>query len=217
MVKSLKILITAGPTREYLDPVRFISNSSTGVMGYTIARTAVRRWHKVRLISGPTAIEPPLGLRLTNVVSAREMARQTIESLSWCNCLIMSAAVCDYRPRRVLTGKMNTASLNKNVELVKNIDILKQVSKKKKHNQIITGFALQTDNLLKKAKAKLIAKDLDLIIANELSKKKDPFGKGLTSIMVIDRQGNIYKMNKIKKEKISVFLLDKIEQLCYNS
>ncbi|MCK4422782.1 MAG: phosphopantothenoylcysteine decarboxylase [Candidatus Omnitrophica bacterium] len=217
MVKSLKILITAGPTREYLDPVRFISNSSTGVMGYTIARTAVKRGHKVRLISGPTAIDPPLGIRLTNVISAREMARQTIESLSWCNCLIMSAAVCDYRPKRVLTGKMNTASLNKNVELVKNIDILKQVSKKKKHNRIIAGFALQTDNLLKKAKAKLIAKDLDLIIANELSKKKDPFGQGLTSIMSIDRQGNIYKMNKMKKEKISVFLLDKIEQLCYNS
>lgn len=215
MKKTLKILITAGPTREYLDPVRFISNSSTGVMGYTIARIAVKRGHKVRLISGPTAIDPPSGIRLTNVVSAREMARQTIESLSWCNCLIMSAAVCDYRPRRVLTGKMNTASLNKYVELVKNIDILKQVRAKKKHNQIITGFALQTDNLLKKAKAKLIAKDLDLIIANELSKKKDPFGQGLTSIMVIDRQGNIYKMNKMKKEKISVFLLDKIEQLCY--
>ncbi len=154
-----------GPTREYLDPVRFLTNGSTGKMGYACAAAAIKRGHKVTLISGPVGLARPKGVKLVRVVSSEEMAEAVGEHFNKCDCVIMTAAVCDYRPAKRWTHKMEKSPGGMNLELERTRDILAELGQDKKDKMLI-GFAVQDKGARKRAKQKLVNKNLDAIILN---------------------------------------------------
>lgn len=210
----IRILITAGPTIEPIDPIRFISNLSTGLLGYEVAKEAKKRHYKVTLITGPTHIAPPSKIKLLRIENARELQRELIKELKKNDVLIMASAVSDYRPasfskKKIKSNKMLT------LKLAANPDILGSIPKKERKNKILIGFALETENLLKNAVKKAKAKGLDLIIANRISKKNVPFGMGPKTVYVIDRKGNKDKLEKASKSKIAGAILDRVNELCY--
>ena len=206
-VKIKNILITAGPTRERIDPVRFISNYSTGTFGYEIAKEAKRRGLCVTLISGPTVLEEPRGVKLIRVESARDMRKEVLMSLKKADCVVMAAAVADWRCKYSARRKMKK-SMAKSIELVENADILAEVGRLKKR-RIAVGFALETENLEKNALKKLKDKNLDLIVANRLTKKRDIFGDKTLDVVTIDRFGNREKILNKTKSKLAKIILDK--------
>jgi phosphopantothenoylcysteine decarboxylase/phosphopantothenate--cysteine ligase len=165
----MHFLITAGGTREYIDPVRFISNASSGKMGYTLAQAAVKAGHKVTLISAPTSLWPPKGVKLIKTVSADDMFKAVKDNFGKCDCLIMAAAVSDYKPFRKSKVKIKKSAKDLIIKLKPTVDILKWAGKNKKKNQVIVGFALEDKNLRKNAERKLKEKKLDMIIANRPS------------------------------------------------
>jgi phosphopantothenoylcysteine decarboxylase/phosphopantothenate--cysteine ligase len=169
-----KILVAAGPTREKIDPVRFISNYSTGTFGYAIAREAKRRGLDVTLVSGPTALKAPDGVRFVPVESSLDMRKAVLERFKKADCVIMSAAVADWRPVYSAKKKIKKTQ-KKTIELVENPDILAQLGARK-NGRVAVGFALETENLEKNALKKLKDKNLDLIVANRLGKDSDLFG-----------------------------------------
>lgn len=203
----MKILITAGPTREYLDPVRFISNLSTGKMGYLISEEAIKRGHKVILISGPTYLKPPDGIKVVKTTSAEEMKEAVLKYFPEYDVLIMAAAVSDWKPEKKYRGKLKRKK-EWNLKLIPNPDILKEVSKIKKENQIVIGFALETENIEKNALKKLKEKKLDLIIGNTT----EFFGEGKPSkVVFISKDGKVKKYKRIKKEKVAEKIVNWIE------
>ncbi len=203
----MKILITAGPTREYLDPVRFISNPSTGKMGYLIAQEGKRRGYKIILITGPTHLKPPDRIKVVKVTSAEEMKEAVLKYFLECDALIMAAAVSDWKPKIKYREKLKRKK-EWNLKLIPNPDILKEVSKIKKENQIVIGFALETEDIEKNALKKLKEKKLDLIIGNTT----DFFGEGKASRTVfISKNGKIKEFKKIKKEKVAEKIVNWIE------
>ncbi len=203
----MKILITAGPTREYLDPVRFISNLSTGKMGYLISEEAIKRGHKVILISGPTYLKPPDGIKVVKITSTEEMKEAVLKYFPEYDVLIMAAAVSDWKPEKKYRGKLKRKK-EWNLKLIPNPDILKEVSKIKKENQIVIGFALETENIEKNALKKLKEKKLDLIIGNTT----EFFGEGKPSkVVFISKDGKVKKYKRIKKEKVAEKIVNWIE------
>ncbi|AQQ08591.1 DNA/pantothenate metabolism flavoprotein [Sedimentisphaera cyanobacteriorum] len=164
----MRILVTAGGTREYIDPVRYITNASTGKMGYAAAAAAIDSGHSVKLISAPTSIAHPKGAELLSVVSAEEMFEAVKNEFSSCDCLIMAAAVSDYCPERYAEKKIKKSK--EKIELIfhKTPDILEWAGDNK-NGQIIVGFALEDENLLEKAEEKMQRKKMDIIIANDPS------------------------------------------------
>jgi len=203
----MKILITAGPTREYLDPVRFISNLSTGKMGYLISEEAIKRGHKVILISGPTYLKPPDGIKVVKTTSTEEMKEAVLKYFPEYDVLIMAAAVSDWKPEKKYRGKLKRKK-EWNLKLIPNPDILKEVSKIKKENQIVIGFALETENIEKNALKKLKEKKLDLIIGNTT----EFFGEGKPSkVIFISKDGKVKKYKRIKKEKVAEKIVNWIE------
>ena len=165
--KKLNILITAGGTREYIDPVRYISNASSGRMGYAIARAAIRAGHAVTLISAPTSLKPPKGTNVIHVVTSEDMFRAVKTEFAVCDCLIMAAAVSDYKPAVHSKTKIKKEQTVLSLNLKPTQDILKWAGQNKKKGQILVGFALEDKNLLENAKKKLKSKNLDMIVANE--------------------------------------------------
>ena len=161
-----RFLITAGPTREFFDPVRFISNRSSGRMGYELARAARRVAGKVVLVSGPTALKVPRGVKLVPVVTAREMAKAVWSRQERVDIIIMAAAVCDFRPKRSAKSKIKKGKFTGMLELEATPDILAELGRRKTQ-QVLVGFAAETDGLVSNAKEKLKRKNLDLIIAND--------------------------------------------------
>ena len=161
----MHFLITAGGTREYIDPIRFISNASSGKMGYALALAAIKAGHKVTLISA-SDLQPPVGVDFVGVDNAAEMLAAVKKSFAKCDCLIMAAAVADYTPVKKSKIKIKKSNRNLIIKLKPTVDILKWAGKNKKKNQIIVGFALEDRNLRKNAEKKLIEKNLDMIIAN---------------------------------------------------
>ena len=161
----MHFLITAGGTREYIDPVRFISNASSGKMGYALALAALGAGHKVTLISA-SDLQPPVGVEFVGIDSAAEMFGAVKKHFPRCDCLIMAAAVADYTPAQPSKTKIKKTSKPLTIKLKPTIDILKWVAKHKKKNQIIAGFALEEKNLRANAEKKLTEKNLDMIIAN---------------------------------------------------
>ena len=161
----MRILITAGGTREYIDPVRFISNASTGKMAYALARAAIKAGHKVTLIAAPTALRAPAKAKLIKVETAARMFQAVKTHFGKCDCLIMAAAVADYRPAEKSKTKIKKDKARLTIELKPTRDILKWAGKNKKH-QIVVGFALEDKNLRQNAERKLKEKNLDMIIAN---------------------------------------------------
>lgn len=205
----MRILITAGPTREFIDPVRYISNSSTGFFGYQIARQALRRGHKVVLVSGPTHLAPPKGARFIQVVSALQMKSAVERFFRKADCLIMAAAVADYRPEKFRPSKIKKNKDSLLIRLRRNPDILSGIRKGKGIKRII-GFALETGDLIRNAQKKLDSKNLDFIVATLLCKGSEPFGDKKVKVVVLKRDG---KREEIFSSKagISSFILDKAE------
>jgi phosphopantothenoylcysteine decarboxylase/phosphopantothenate--cysteine ligase len=209
MKKSrFSLLITAGPTREHLDPVRFLSNPSTGRMGFELARAAIKEKHKVVLVSGPTHLSPPVGVKFVSVVSGLEMKEAVEKHFPGCDCLIMAAAVSDYCPRQASRKKVKKTRQSRTMVLKPVPDILLAAGRRK-GNRIVVGFALETENLLKNALKKLKAKNLDIIVANLFSPKTYPFGDKPTSLIMLDKEGNRERFAGLTKRKIARILLKK--------
>ncbi len=163
---DMRFLITAGGTREYLDPVRFLSNASSGKMGYALTRAALKTGHKVTLITAPTALQSPTGADVVRVESAAEMFEAVRKHLAGCDCLIMAAAVADYTPAHPSKTKLKKRAAKLTLELKPTPDILKWAGRQKKPGQILVGFALEDQDLRTNAARKMRAKNLDMMIAN---------------------------------------------------
>ena len=206
-----KIVVTAGPTREHIDPVRFLSNRSSGKMGFAIARMALRRGAEVTIISGPTQEKPPPGAAFVSVESAREMEEAIELSIHNKHVLIMAAAVADFRPanpRKFKAKKEDIESLS----LERTTDILRMVGQKK-GNLIVVGFAAETGDAVEKAKEKLNKKNLDLIVVNDVSLKGAGFDVDTNIVTLIDRDGQLVNYPLMKKEEVANIILDKIRQI----
>ncbi|OGV61375.1 MAG: hypothetical protein A2283_00800 [Lentisphaerae bacterium RIFOXYA12_FULL_48_11] len=206
----MRIIVTAGPTREHIDPVRFISNRSTGKMGYAIAGVSAKRGHDVILISGPVCLEAPVNTIIINVDTAQQMLEELKARISWCDVLIMTAAVADFRPVVVRTGKIKKRNMPLTIRLAKTPDILKTVRKCKK-NKIYVGFAAETSNMLREAKRKLRDKGLDLIVANDVSKTDSGFGTETNRVVFISADGMCRKLPLMKKTQVAEKILSWIE------
>lgn len=208
-----RILITAGPTREAIDPVRFLSNHSSGKMGYALAKSAVRRGAAVTLISGPVALERPDGLeKFIPVESAAEMYQAVLESFASQDIVIMSAAVADYRPKMVSRQKIKKTESTLAIELTKNIDILAELGKIKQEQKLI-GFAAETEHLEEYARKKLLQKNLDLIVANDLTQAGAGFGVDTNIVKLIDRSGIVEDLPLMSKADLSNRILDRIKSI----
>ena len=207
--RRARILITAGPTREKIDPIRFISNYSTGTFGYELARQASRRGNAVTLISGPTMLEKPKGVKVLCVESGREMHDAVMKELPKNDCVIMAAAVSDWRPRIEAKKKIKRGSGSKTLELIENTDILAEVGRKKR-GTITVGFALETDHVEKNALKKLRQKNADMMIANKLTSRSCVFGDNATDIIIIDRRGSRMRLRHRSKRELAKNILDKV-------
>jgi phosphopantothenoylcysteine decarboxylase/phosphopantothenate--cysteine ligase len=183
----MHVLMTAGPTREYLDDVRFLSNASSGRMGYALAAAAVRRGWNVTLVTGPVAIDSPAGTAVVAVTSALEMRDACLAALPEVDGVIAVAAVADYRPATRWAGKRQRTDHALHVEFVPNPDILAEICRRKTSGQWAVGFAVEAENLADRARAKMKAKGCDAIIANAVSAMETPD----TEIQIIDRTGRV--------------------------
>ena len=208
--KHFKALITAGPTREYIDPVRFITNRSSGKQGYAIAEELQKNGFETTLISGPTNIESPEGVKIFNVNSADEMYEKTIENLP-VDVAIFTAAVCDFRAKKISTDKIKKDKFEK-IEIVKNKDILDYTSKHNKlRPKLVIGFAAETSNLDENSKNKLIEKNCDWIVANDISNKQIGFDSEYNEVKIFQRnKSNIENISITTKEMIAKKLVEKI-------
>ena len=206
MVRRLKkILITAGPTREMLDPVRFLSNLSTGEMGYALARVARSRNHQVTLISGPTALKPPKGVCLVRVMSAREMDRACRRFLPGHDVLIMTAAVCDFTARMPHRHKIHRTETRQFL-LQQTPDIVAGLAKRK-GRRLVVGFCLETRDWLQNAMRKLKRKGLDGIVANYYNSRHVPFGNHRINTAFLDKTGKTTLLRRQSKRQIAGRLL----------
>ena len=203
------IVITAGPTRERLDPVRFLSNYSTGTFGYELAREAVRRGLDTVLISGPTALQVPRGALFVRVESALEMRRAVLRHLPRAAYVIMAAAVSDWRPAAPSKRKIKKGRGGITVRLAKNPDILAEIGKRR-HNAVVAGFALETGGLAANVLKKLREKRADILIGNRLSGNNSVFGDNNIDIMVINRYGKRAIYRRKSKRALSKIILDKV-------
>lgn len=207
------VLVTAGPTREELDPVRYLSNYSSGKMGYAIARAARRRGARVILVSGPTALAAPAGVELVSVVSARRMREAVLERLEEATVVIKAAAVADYRPAMRAEQKIKKGLEGSLIlPLEKNPDILAELGKLK-GNRLLVGFAAETVDLLENARKKLTEKNLDLIVANDVSRDDAGFDVDTNAVRLLYRDGSGEELPLLGKDEVADQLLDRIARL----
>jgi phosphopantothenoylcysteine decarboxylase/phosphopantothenate--cysteine ligase len=208
-----RVLVSAGPTWESFDPVRFLSNPSTGKMGYALAKVAVRRAARVELVSGPCFLDAPAGVERTSVTSALEM-RDVIMKLSpKLDAIVMAAAVSDYRPTRKAHHKLKKASEELSITLEPNPDILAALGEIKPAAQVLVGFAAETENLLENAKHKLLRKNLDFIVLNDITCKGAGFGCDTNEVKIIDRNGAVSDLHPMSKEDVASHIWDRVELL----
>lgn len=208
-LQNKKILITAGPTREAIDPVRFLTNHSSGKMGYALARAASYRGAEVKLVSGPTELELPLGVELVSVESAEEMKKEVFKESDTADIIIMAAAVADYRPQKYSSQKIKKKDGNLNLNLERTTDILAELGKRKENSQLLIGFAAESENLLENAQQKLRKKQADYIIANDISNKNIAFGSDKNQVSILSEEG-ITKLPLLDKEKLAEKIFDYI-------
>ena len=213
-LESLKILVTAGPTTEHIDPVRFITNRSSGKMGYALARAALRRGAEVVLVSGPTSIKPPPGIHFCPVQTAEEMKRKVLEHRSGCHMIMKAAAVSDYRPKEMARQKVKKGADSASLHMVKNPDILALLGQTKKdHPCILVGFAAETENLLNNAQKKIAAKNLDMIVANDVSRKDAGFQTDTNAVKIIYADGRVEDSPLMGKIDVAHLILDRAKAL----
>ncbi len=213
-LKDKKFVINAGPTYENIDPVRFIGNYSSGKMGICIAEEAFSRGASVTLILGPTQLRPSDSrITVKNVISASEMAEETLKHFADADVAILTAAVADFKPLEAKVSKIKRDKDKLNLQLSPTKDIAAALGRVKKENQILTGFALETDNEEKNAKDKLVRKNLDLIVLNSLNDKGAGFGGDTNRVTIIDRSNKIDKFELKSKVEVAKDILDKIENI----
>ena len=221
----MKIVVTAGPTREYLDPVRFLSNPSTGKMGFSVAAEAARRGHDVTLIAGPVALKTPSGVRRVDVISAREMLEKSLESLKHPNTqtvFVSTAAVADWRPATCAAQKLKKHEMSSTLKLVRNPDILKTISQLSKHpntptpqrpNLLLVGFAAETNDVLAEAARKCREKGLAFIVANDVTEAGSGFGTATDRVTFVYPDGRQEKFPLMTKRRVAAALVRTVERL----
>ena len=210
MTPPLRVLLTAGPTREYLDPVRFISNGSSGKMGYALAEVAVARGWAVDLVSGPVALPAPKAVHLTRVVSAQEMFAASEQLFARCDIFIAVAAVSDYRPRVCATEKTKKDASGLRLELEPTIDILKTLAARKTSHQTVVGFAAETNDVEAYARRKLVEKNLDWIVANDVSQVGIGMEADDNAVVLLARNGGREMFGPASKRAVAEFILGRI-------
>ncbi len=210
--KALKILITAGPTREAIDPVRFIGNRSTGKMGIAIAERFAEAGAEVTLVLGPTHLRPKNdAIKLVSVETGAEMYDACLKNYKDSDIVIMSAAVADYKPLEVAEKKIKKSDATLTLQLIKTTDILFELGMMKT-KQFLVGFALETENLIENATKKLQKKNLDLIVANNTNSSGEGFGFDTNKVIMIDRNNNLYNFELKQKEEVAQDILSVIEK-----
>ena len=204
-----KVLVTAGPTREAIDPVRYITNHSTGKMGYAIARAAARRGAEVTLVSGPVDLKAPLGVKLVPVISAKDMFDAVTSVSAEQDAIIKAAAVADYRPAVVGAEKTKKSDGNMNIELERTDDILAWLGVHRREGQVLCGFSMETQNMLENSRAKLAKKNVDMIVANSLRTAGAGFGTDTNLVTVITKDG-AEELQLMSKDQVAHELLNRI-------
>jgi len=212
-LKGEKILITGGPTQEPIDPVRFITNRSSGKMGYALAKMARRRGAEVTLVIGPTSLSVPRGdIKVFSVRTAEEMRKAVLNQMENCSVVIKAAAVSDYRPKVTSQSKLKKADPSCSLELERTEDILKEVGKKK-GDRILVGFAAETEDLVTNAHKKLREKNLDVIVVNDVTRSDAGFGADTNQVKILYASGEVKDLPLISKEEVSQSILDDVARL----
>ena len=211
-LKGKKILVTAGPTREAIDPVRYITNHSTGKMGYAIAKTAALRGADVTLVSGPAEVEPPMFVNFVPVVTAKDMFEAVTGRSDEMDAVIKAAAVADYRPKFVNTEQTKKKDGDMAIELERTDDILKWLGEHKKDSQFLCGFSMETEHMLENSRAKLKKKNLDMIVANNLKVAGAGFGTD-TNVVTMIRENKETELPIMSKEEVAGAILDEIFEI----
>jgi phosphopantothenoylcysteine decarboxylase/phosphopantothenate--cysteine ligase len=208
-LREERIIVTAGPNAEPIDPVRYITNRSTGKMGFAMARVAWRRGAEVTLVSGPTSLPAPRGVRFCPVRTAREMQQAILEHYPQATMVISAAAVADYRPARVASQKIKKTNGNFSIELTRNPDILGELGKQK-GNRLLVGFATETENVLENAARKLRNKNLDMIVANDVTQKGAGFAYDTNIVTIIDRTERMETLPLMSKDEVAHAVYDRL-------
>ena len=212
-LKGKKVLVTAGPTIESIDPVRYITNRSSGKMGYQVAREAVRRGAQVTLVSGKTSEKVPYGIsEFISIESSEDMYQEVMKRASDMDIIIKSAAVADYTPAHKSQSKIKKSDGDMRIELQRTHDILFETGQQKKENQILVGFAAETDDIMNNAVSKMKRKNLDLIVANDVKKEGAGFGTDTNIVNIIDRSGAITELPLMDKSLVAARLFDRITE-----
>lgn len=204
----MRFLVTAGPTREAIDPVRFLSNRSTGKMGFALAAAAAAMGHEVTLIAGPVALSTPERTRRIDVVSAADMAATVKAEFPLADVTIMTAAVADYRPKQVAPNKIKKREGDWSLELERTEDILSAIGKLKSQRQILVGFAAETEDLLENAVRKMKAKNLDWIVANDVGAADRGFASDSNAVTLLSRSGERLDLPLMPKTKLASRLIE---------
>lgn len=212
IMRGLKVLVTAGPTMEKIDPVRFISNHSTGKMGYAIAKMAMLKGAQVSLVSGKVSITPPPFVQVIPVTTAEEMYEAVKSKAAEADIIIKAAAVADYRPITAADEKIKKKEGTMSIELERTVDILGTLGKQKRADQILCGFSMETQNMLENSKEKLLNKNLDLIVANNLKEQGAGFGTDTNIVTIITKSGS-EELPIMSKEEVALQLLERILEL----
>ena len=213
-MKGLKVCVTAGPTREAIDPVRYITNHSSGKMGYALARVAVARGADVTLVTGPTEIKKPMFVKIVPVTTAKEMFEAVKEEAADADIVCKAAAVADYRPKHIADEKVKKSDSEMSLELEKTDDILKYLGEHRKDGQFLCGFSMETENMVENSRKKLEKKKLDMIAANNLKVAGAGF-QGDTNQMTLITKEDETALPMISKEETAACILDKILE-CMN-
>jgi phosphopantothenoylcysteine decarboxylase/phosphopantothenate--cysteine ligase len=206
-LKGERVLVSAGPTQEPIDPVRYLSNHSSGKMGYALARVARRRGAEVTLVSGPTALTPPPGVQLVPVASARDMQGAVEAAFARATVLVMTAAVADYRPRESLPRKLKKSAPTLALALERNPDVLGGLATRK-GRRLVVGFAAETHDVAAEARRKLSAKGCDLVVANDVTAPGAGFGADTNVVRLVDASGRIEALPLLPKEEVAERILD---------
>jgi phosphopantothenoylcysteine decarboxylase/phosphopantothenate--cysteine ligase len=213
--RPLHLLVTAGPTREPIDPVRFLSNRSSGIFGYAVAQAAARRGHRVVLLSSPTALASPPGVRVEPFETADELAGAMRRWWRWCDVVVMTAAVSDFRPRRRAASKLaRTGRLR--LDLVATPDIIGAFGRRK-GCRVLVGCALESAQMQARAVRKLVSKRLDLMVATSVGRGRggSPFGNRPMRTTLLGADGSVRPLGRCTKAALARRLLDRVERLCY--
>jgi len=204
-----KVLVSAGPTIAPIDPVRYITNRSTGKMGYAIAKEARDRGAEVILVSGPTNLEPPKNVKIINIKTNEEMKKEILQNFKWADIVIKSAAVADYKPKEYSKEKIKKGEGDLNICLTRDNDILKFLGEIKTH-QVLVGFAAESNNVLENAERKLKNKNLDFIVANDITSSDTGFGSEDNKVVILSKNNERLELEKMSKKEVASNIFDMI-------